>query len=228
METMSGPLSGATIAILGGAGDLGGGLARRWARAGFGIIVGSRDKARAEAAAQEIKEEQGLPNVRGATYEEAAEAATISALAVPFAAQAVVLASVKAALQGKVLVDCTVPLKPPKVAIAQLPDAGSAAQIAQLLLGPGVRVVSAFQNVGAARLREPSATIECDVLVCSDDVEARNLVIALANASGLRGIDAGALANAAAAEALTSVLISINRRYKAHSAGIRITGLEFA
>lgn len=224
---MSELLTGATIAVLGGAGDLGGGLARRWAGAGFNIIIGSRDEARAEAAADIIRTETGRPNVRGATYETAAREADISVLSVPFAAQSDVLASVKEALQGKVLIDCTVPLKPPKVGTAQLPEEGSAAQIAQLLLGGNVRVVSAFQNVGAARLREPNATIECDVLVCGDDIEARNLVIALANAGGLRGIDAGVLANAAAAEALTSVLISINRRYKAHHAGIRITGLPF-
>jgi len=118
-----------------------------------------------------------------------------------------------------------VPLVPPRVARVQLPPEGSAAQAAQLVLGDDIRVVSAFQSVSAHHLRDPDHEIDCDVLICGDDVEAREQVVRLAAAAGLRGLHAGVLANAAASEALTSVLIAMNRRYKVPSAGIRITGL---
>jgi NADPH-dependent F420 reductase len=128
-------------------------------------------------------------------------------------------------LAGKILVDVTAPLVPPKVNRVQLPEGGSCVVIAQRELGDAVRVVSAFQNVSAHKLKHLDAKIACDVLVCADDAEARAIVIALIGAVGLRGIDAGPLANSAAAEALTSVLIWINRRYKVPDAGIAITGL---
>jgi NADPH-dependent F420 reductase len=145
-------------------------------------------------------------------------------LAVPFAQQASALASMVGALAGKILIDTSVPLVPPKVGTVQLPDAGSSALTVQRAVGPDVRVVSAFQNVSAEKLRslEP---LDCDVLVCGNDKAARETAIDLAKAAGLRGFHAGPLANAVAAEALTSVLITINRQFKCH-AGIRIVGLE--
>ncbi len=209
------------LAVLGGTGAEGAGLAIRWARAGYRVIVGSRSAERARAAAAEL----GSANVEGMANLDAAKAADIAVLTVPFAAQKATLAEVAKALQGKILVDVTVPLVPPKVARVQLPPEGSAAQIAQAVLGDGVRVVSAFQTVSAHRLADPDRRIDCDVLVCGDDADARQRVIALAAAAGMRGIHAGPLANAAASEALTSVLIAINRRYKVPGAGIRITGL---
>ena len=124
------------------------------------------------------------------------------------------------------MIDVTVPLAPPRVSRVQLPAEGSAAQLAQSTLGDGVKVVSAFQSVSAHHLKDPDYKIDCDVLVCGDEKEAREATITLADAAGMTGIHAGPLANAAASEALTSVLIWINRRYKVPSAGIRITGLD--
>jgi 8-hydroxy-5-deazaflavin:NADPH oxidoreductase len=128
-------------------------------------------------------------------------------------------------VQGKVLIDATAPLRPPKVATVQLPPEGSAAKAAQDFLGAGVRVVSAFQDVAAHKLAELDREIDCDVLVTGNDQEAREQVIRLVEAAGLRGWHAGPIENSAAAEALTSILIAINRRYKIDGAGIRITGV---
>ena len=211
-----------TIAVLGGTGAEGSGLAFRWARAGYKVIIGSRDAARAEEAAAAV----GEAGVSGADNETAARACDIAVLTVPFAAQRDTLAQVRAELQGKILIDVTVPLAPPRVSRVQLPAEGSAAQLAQSTLGDGVKVVSAFQSVSAHHLKDPDYKIDCDVLVCGDEKEAREATITLADAAGMTGIHAGPLANAAASEALTSVLIWINRRYKVPSAGIRITGLD--
>lgn len=217
------------IAILGGTGDLGTGLARRWAQAGYEVIIGSRTQDKAEAAAADLKkimDERGVAavSVRALDNLAAAQQADIVAMTVPFSHQASTLESVKAALQGKILIDVTVPLVPPKVARVQLPPQGSAGQIAQELLGEGVKVVSAFQNVAAHHLQEGQG-LECDVLVCGDSKEARGEVIKLVEAAGMRGFHAGSIANAAAVEAMTSVLIFINKQYSCH-AGIRVTGLE--
>lgn len=215
------------LAILGGTGDLGTGLARRWAQAGYRVIIGSRTLEKAQAAIadlQEVMAERGVAQVEVEAMEnlDAATAADIITLTVPFAHQASTLEYVKPSLGGKILVDVTVPLVPPKVGRVQLPEQGSAGEIAQDLLGEEVKVVSAFQNVAAHHLQEGHG-IECDVLVTGNDKEARAEVITLVEAAGMRGFHAGPIANAAAAEALTSVLITINRQYKCH-AGISITG----
>lgn len=207
------------IAILGGTGDLGSGLAKRWLASGYSVVIGSRSAEKAQAFASELG-----GNATGKDNVEAAKAADVVVLAVPFANHESSLREVKDAVQGKIVVDAAVPLVPPKVSTVQLPREGSAAQIAQNLLGDGVRVVSAFHNVGASKLHEGNPA-ECDVLVFSNDKEARELVIALADVVATRGVDGGVLANSAAAEALTSVLIGINRKYKVPGAGIRITGL---
>ncbi len=216
------------LAILGGTGDLGTGLAQRWAQAGYRVIIGSRTQEKAEAAVADLHEvmaERGIGAVSVEAMDNlgAAQAAEIVTLTVPFSHQVATLESVQPALAGKILIDVTVPLVPPKVARVQLPEGGSAGQIAQALLGEEVRVVSAFQNVPAAGLQEAEAP-DCDVLVCGNDREARQAVIELVEAAGMRGFHAGMINNAAAAEALTSVLIVINKQYKCH-AGIRITGL---
>lgn len=211
------------IGILGGTGALGKGLAIRWAAAGYPLVIGSREAAKAEAAARSITTGAGAIVVRGMDNVAAAQVAEIAVVTVPFANHMAILRDVRAALSGKILIDTTVPLVPPKVATVQLPPEGSAAVAAQRFLGSGVRVVSAFQNVAAHKL-QAGEPIDCDVLVCGDDKAARETVIGLAKAIGLRGIDAGPLANSAAAEALTSILIGINRRYKVEGAGIRITG----
>lgn len=215
------------LAILGGTGDLGTGLARRWSQGGYRVIIGSRTLEKAEAAVADLREvmaERGVASLEVEAMEnlDAATAADIVTLTVPFAHHASTLEHVRGGLEGKILVDVTVPLVPPKVGRVQLPEGGSAGQIAQNLLGENVRVVSAFQNVAAHHLQEGHG-IECDVLVTGDSKDARAEVIALIEAAGMRGFHAGPIANAAAAEALTSVLITINRQYKCH-AGISITG----
>ncbi|MBD5804981.1 MAG: 8-hydroxy-5-deazaflavin:NADPH oxidoreductase [Azoarcus sp.] len=217
-----------TIAIIGGTGDLGTGLARRWAQAGYNVIIGSRTvdrAAEAVTALRAVMAERGCKSVsvQAADNVSAAREADIVALTVPFAHHRATLESIRDGLAGKILIDVTVPLVPPKVARVQLPPEGSAGQIAQNLLGESVRVVSAFQNVAAEHLKD-GHSFDCDVLVCGDSKEAREAVIALVEAAGLRGFHAGSIANAAAVEALTSALIFINKQYQCH-AGIRLTGV---
>jgi 8-hydroxy-5-deazaflavin:NADPH oxidoreductase len=214
--------SKAVIALIGGAGNLGAAIAGRLALAGYEVIIGSRDAARAAQAAEKLS--VGTPRpVRGAGNQEAANAASIVIVAVPYASQRQVLSEIRAHVIGKIVVDTTVPLNPPKVSRAQLPAEGSAAQIAQQVLGEGVTVVSAFHNVAAHKLALPGP-VDCDVLVFGDDKAARDRVIELVVACRLRGLHAGPLANSAAAEALTSVLIFMNRHYAVDGAGLRITG----
>jgi NADPH-dependent F420 reductase len=211
-----------TIAILGGTGDLGSGLAKCWLAAGYKVVIGSRSADKAKSFARELSSDASGDDNAGA-----AKSADIVVLAVPFANHEATLREVHDVVQGKIVVDAAVPLVPPKVSVVQLPQEGSAAQIAQRLLGEGVRVVSAFHNVGATKLHQ-GGRADCDVLVFGDDKASRDIVIELANKVASAGIDGGVLANSAAAEALTSVLIGINRRYKVPGAGIRITGLSAA
>lgn len=222
---MTGPGALPTLAVLGGTGHLGGALARRWALAGYPVILGSRDPARAVevAAGLAAEEDKSKSTVRGLSNRAAAEAADIVVITVPWATQQAVLEDVRSAVTGKLVVDTTVPLVPPRVMRVQLPAEGSAAVRAQQILGAEVTVVSAFHNVAAHKLAQ-SADVDCDVLVFGDQKEARERVIALAGAAGLRGIHGGALANSAAAEALTSILIFINKTYAVDGAGLRITG----
>jgi NADPH-dependent F420 reductase len=156
---------------------------------------------------------------------DAAWACDIAILTVPYEAHTATLESVRETLAGKVLVDVTVPVRPPKVSVVHVPAQGSAAQEAQALLGDQVRVVSAFQNVSHEHLVEDHP-IACDVLVSGDDAEAKKQVLLLVEAAGMVGWDAGPLPNAVVAEGMTSVLIGINRRYKMKGAGIRITGVD--
>ncbi len=217
------------LAILGGTGKEGSGLAVRWAHAGYPVIIGSRDATRAEATATELAAIAGEHALlSGANNLDAATKAQVIVLAVPYNVQLTTVEEIRGALAGKMLIDVTVPLVPPKVDRVQLPEGGSAVVRLQQLLGATVQVVSAFQNVSAHHLKELGHPIECDVLICSDSPEARERVVELARAAGMRGVNAGALANSAAAEALTSVLIAINKRYKIPSAGIRITGIPDA
>jgi coenzyme F420-0:L-glutamate ligase/NADPH-dependent F420 reductase len=211
------------IAILGGAGALGGALAGRLARAGHDVWIGSRDPEKARSFAQTLAAGLSGARVRGGDYRTCAAEAELCILTVPYAAHAETLGQVKDLLAGKIVVDTTVPLRPPKVGTVQLPPAGSAAVEAQAIVGPDVRVVSALQNIGAEKLAAGQA-VDGDVLVSADDAEAANAVCALLAQMGLRAWHVGPLANSAAAEAMTSVLIQINRRYKRVQAGIRITG----
>lgn len=213
-----------TIAIVGGTGALGYGLTLRWARAGFPIVVGSRDKSKAIDAAARANELLATNLVRGASNVAAAMSAEIVVLTVPFSHHASTLAAVHGAVQGKIVIDVTVPLRPPQVRTVQLPEGGSVAKLTQAALGEGVRVVSAFQNVAATHLKDLDHVIDCDVLVCGNDAGAREQVIALAEAAGMSAWHAGRIDNSAIAEALTSGLIFINGKYNIDGAGIRITG----
>jgi NADPH-dependent F420 reductase len=216
------------IAVLGGSGKEGSGLALRWAKAGHQVIIGSRDAAKAQATAAELNQILGQPTdqlrLRGASNREAAELAQVVVLTVPYSAQQPTALEVRDLLSGKILIDVTVPLKPPKVSVVQLPPEGSAVLALQQRLGQAVRVVSAFQNVSAAHLRDLTHSVDCDVLVCADDDAAGNIAVGLAEAAGLRAWRCGPLANSVVSEGLTSILIAINQRYKIPGSGIRITG----
>jgi hypothetical protein len=208
----------ATIAVVGGTGKLGAAIARRLAKAGRSVVIGSRSAESARKAADEL----GF-GLRGETNADAAKSADIVIVTVPFAAQESTLAEIAPHVGGKIVVDTTVPLVPPKVMRVQLPAEGSAAVRAQHLLGDGVTMVSAFHNVAAHKLATDE-DVQCDVLVFGDDKASRAAVVELANEAGLRGLHGGALVNSAAAEALTSVLIFMNKTYGVDGAGIRITG----
>jgi NADPH-dependent F420 reductase len=211
------------LGIIGGTGILGSGLAKRWAQAGYSIVIGSRDPAKAEDVAASLRGLGG--DIRGDGYAETAGVADFIVLTVPFAHQADVIAAIMPSMRGQLVIDATVPLIPQSLALVHLPDMGSAAVSAQRLFGKAARVVSAFHNVPASRLRGDNG-IDCDVLVFGDDDTDREAAITLVDAAGMRGVHGGPLANSAAAEAMTSVLISINRQYAIGNAGLRITGLR--
>ncbi|MCL4744411.1 MAG: NADPH-dependent F420 reductase [Burkholderiaceae bacterium] len=217
------------IAIIGGTGALGLGLALRWAHAGLDIIIGSRRLESAmearETVVRRIREHTGQqPRVDAAVNPDAAAQAGVVVLAVPFAQQQAVLSTVREHVLGKLVVDTTVPLVPPKVGTVQLPECGSAAVAAQLALGDATQVISAFHNVAADSLQS-LGSLDCDVLVFGNEKQARERGLRLVEAAGMRAFEGGPLANSIAAEAMTSVLITINRQHKCH-AGIRITGTE--
>lgn len=207
------------IAILGGTGSLGKGLASRWIKAGHEVIIGSRKSEKAKDVAREL----GLVDTSGMLNDEAAKLCELACLTVPFAHQETTLKSIGTNLENKIMIDATVPLMPPKVMRVQLPKEGSAALKAQSVLGKKTIVISAFQNI-SADLLQTDAQINCDVLVCGDFIDARNTVISLAEDAGLTGWHAGPLCNSAAAEALTSILIAINKKHSLSHSGIRITG----
>lgn len=215
------------IGIIGGTGALGSGLALRCAAAGHDVVIGTRKPHRGAEVVTDLlsrlDNKSAGASVRAAGNTEAAAFGDIVIVAVRFANQRETLEAVRTAVQGKIVVDTTVPLVPPKVMRVQLPAEGSAAQIAQRLLGEGVRVVSAFQSVAAHHVAA-MGEVPCDVLVTGDDRDAREQVIDLATSIGLTALHAGPLCNAAAAEALTSVLIFLNKEFQTHS-GIRITGV---
>lgn len=214
-----------SIAVIGGSGDLGSGLALRWARAGYPVIIGSRAEDKAKTAADGIRERIPGAEVTGMDNAAAAAAGDIVVMTVPFGNHRPTLEAVRDAVQGKIFVDVTVPLVPPKVSRVQMPAEGSAGKIAQEILGAEVQVVSAFQNVAADHLADLDHDPDCDVLVAGNVVAAREQVIEMVEACGMKGWHVGPIDNAAVAEALTSVLIFMNKRYKSPGAGIRITNI---
>lgn len=211
------------IAILGGTGKEGPGLAMRWAHAGYEIIIGSRQTEKAEATAKEIREKMGLETITGLANDEAARKADISVLTVVQSAHEAALSGLVDALQGKILVDATarVEFRDPKP-----PTQPSAGRIAQDILGEGVRVVAAFQNVPASALKKNlDKPVQTDVLVCADDVTAAEEVISLADAGGMRAYYAGGLDNAVVVEGITALLIAANKHYGGHGT-IQLVGLD--
>jgi NADPH-dependent F420 reductase len=212
------------IAVIGGTGSLGGGLALRWAEAGHKIVIGSRSVEKANSAAAEIRSATGNSDVSGDNNRVAAATADIVVLTVPFAHHRSTLSEITEAVQGKLVVDTTVPLVPPKVARVQLSDEWPIARTTQQTLGEDVKVVAAFHNVAAAHLRDGIGDDEGDVLVFGNNKDAREIVIGLAEALHLKAWHAGSIDNSVVGEALTSVLIFLNKRYKIDGAGIRITG----
>ncbi len=215
----------ASIAVIGGTGDLGRGIVRRLAKAGHDVTIGSRAAEKAQAAAEEMAA-LGLA-LGHAANEDAAVGKDIVIVTVPYSSQASTLTLIRDKVGNAIVVDTTVPLVPPKVMRVQLPAAGCAALEAKEILGEDVRFVTAFHNVSAHHLDSDHA-IDCDVLVFSDDIEARKAVVELCPGMGIRGLSGGSLANSASAEALTSILIYMNKTYKADGAGIRFTNLTEA
>lgn len=216
-----------TLAVIGGTGAEGSGLALRWAAAGYPIVIGSRRAEKADNAAKELSEQlpEGSASITGAENAAAAAAGDLVVLSVPYDAQAVTITAIKAACQNKIVITVVAPLKPPKVSHVWRPEGGSAAQEAQAQFGDAVTMVAAFQNVSASHLKDLDHAVECDILVTGDDKAAKESAIALANAAGLYAIDAGPLVNASVVEGLTALLIGINIRHKVKGAGIRITNI---
>lgn len=213
------------IAVLGGTGKEGAGLAFRWAAAGHEIVIGSRTAEKAEATAVTLRETLPQASLSGADNLSAAQTADVVVLSVPYEAQASTLEGVKEALAGKLLVTVVAPLGNPKARVWHLPSGLSAAEEAQAQLGDSVRVVAAFQNISATHLMDLHHEMDCDVLICGEKADDKEVVAKLCADVGLRGVNAGALQNASVAEGLTAVLLGINIRAKIQNAGIRITGL---
>jgi NADPH-dependent F420 reductase len=211
------------IAIVGGTGKEGRGLAIRWARAGHQVAVGSRDAARAVEKAAELSA-LGFGTLTGGDNVSVASAAEVVLLSIPYAAHTATLTELRDALQGKIVIDITVPLVPPKVTQVNLPAGQSAALEAQEILGAGARVVAALHHISSVHLGDPDVQLHSDTLVCGDDLAARDTVIGLCQELGLRGLDAGVLKNAIALESLTPVLLHMNKRYKGQG-GLKIVGL---
>lgn len=215
-----------TISILGGTGKEGKGLAYRWAKAGYRIVIGSRQAEKAQAAAASIRELFGhAVNVEGEPNPEAAQQGDIIVMTVPFNAHVAMLEGIKPYVQGKIFVDVSVPLVPPKVTKVQMPEAGSAAQEAQRILGENVSVVAAFQNISYENLLKDEE-VDCDILVCGTGKANRQVVLNLVKDAGLIGWDAGVIENSVVVEGLTSILIGLNKQYGVEASGIRITGIN--
>lgn len=217
-------VSKSTIAVLGGTGALGRGIVYRLAKAGHRVIIGSRDASRAAEAATEMNARLVQAACSGAGNRDAAAQGEVVILAVPYSTHDALVVEIADVVHEKIVVDTTVPLVPPKVSTTHVLQTGSAAERTAELLGEKAKVVSALQNVAADKLSSDDP-VDCDILVTSDDADARRTVAALIDAMGLSAIEAGPLANSIVAEALTSVLIGINRRMKVPGAGIRITGI---
>jgi NADPH-dependent F420 reductase len=214
------------IAILGGTGKEGMGIGYRWAKAGHAITIGSRQESKALDAAVKLQEMLGNEiKIAGKENLEAAKEAELLVLTVPFNAHKAMCEYIKEASQGKIVIDVTVPLVPPKVTKVQMPPAGSATLEAKEIFGENTSVVAAFQNISYEHLVE-DGEVACDVLVTGDSKASREAVIKLVQEAGLVGIDAGPIENSVVVEGLTSILIGINKQFGINDAGIKITGIS--
>ena len=211
------------IAVLGGTGKEGSGLALRWAKNGHDVTIGSREAAKAQRVAEELNQTYAPVQIKGADNLSAAQNADVVVITVPYAAHLETLKAVREALCGKVVVDVTVPVNTEDFTRVCVPAGGSAAKEAQILLGNDTRVIAAFQNISATHLKKLDSVIDCDVLVCGDDDAAKQAGLQLVQDAGMKGWDAGPLDNAVVVEGLTPILLGLNRRYKIKGAGIRIT-----
>src|SRR5436309_10950635 len=212
------------IAILGGTGKEGSGLATRWALVGHAIIIGSRDAARAHDKAVELRERTKKLTIVGKANAEATALGEVVVIALPATGLAATLPPAREACRGKVVVSTVVALSFGGPRLFTPPPAGSSAEQVQALL-PDAKVVAAFHHIAAHELSETDHPIECDLLLCGADAVAKETVGELARSMGLRPIDVGALPNAGPPEGITAVLATINRRYKLKNSGIKITGL---
>ena len=212
------------IAILGGTGKEGAGLASRWALVGHSIIIGSRDAERAKTKAAELREQTKKLPIMGESNAEAARLGTVIVIALPAQGLSATLPEVREACRGKVVISTVVPLTFGGPRLFTPPAAGSSAEEAQALL-PDAKVVAAFHHIAAHELSATEHAIECDLLLCGADASAKEAVGELARSMGLRPIDVGGLGNAGPLEGITAVLATINRRYKLKNSGIKITGL---
>ena len=215
------------IGIIGGTGSLGSGLAQRWLVAGHTIFVGSRTREKACTVVDEIRAKSGITNITGVTNIEAATRGEIIVLTVPFGAHQTTLEEIYEHVQGKIVLDTTVPLKPPRVARVSLPERGSAAAMTQDYLGEHVSVVSAFHTVSAAHLINLDHKLNGHVLICGNRKASRQIIADLIEDLGLKGWHAGSIENSAASEALTSTMIFINKFYQFKGAGIQIISEEY-
>ena len=213
------------IGILGGTGKEGAGLAQRWALAGHQVIIGSRDAERARTKAAELSALAGGATITGMANIDAATATPVIVLTLPASGLAATLVPLKDACRGKVVISTVVPLTFGGGRLFTPPPQGSSAEEAQELLGAEARVVAAFHHIAAHELAATEHDIECDLLLCGGDAEAKKIVTELGQSMGLRALDVGALTNAGAIEGITAVLATINRRYKLKNSGIKITGL---
>ena len=214
------------IAIVGGTGKEGKGLAYRWVLAGHEVIIGSRQYEKAQRAVATVNDlfDKDSDLLKGMENKDAVEACDIAVITVPYAAHRPTLESLKDVLDGKIVVDVVVPIVPPKVTKVQMPPEGSVAQEAQAILGDNCNVVDAFQNISHERLLA-EGDVDCDVLVAGKGKAARQIVLGLVKDTGLKGWDAGQIENCVVVEGLTSVLIGLNIQHHVHASGIRITGI---
>jgi NADPH-dependent F420 reductase len=215
-----------TLAIIGGTGKEGNALAARFAKAGVRVLIGSRDAAKAQNAANELNARLGITGVEGYANRDAAAGADIVLLSVPYAGMRPILEDLRNAVQNKIVINIASSLDPERKSCAKIPAAGSVTAEVQQFFGDAVKVVAAFQNIAPEKLAALGEKVDSDVLVCGGDKEARTVVVDLIRKIGIDAFDAGVLANAVAVEALTAALIAVNIRYKVKGAGIRLVGVS--